>query len=104
MCCKYRLQRISCVNLKFSPPVTKCSLTFTDTPPIEPEREDTSKFNPFRPRNYKKKPVKSPAESDESDVEYTVRHKVKQGITVSISKVMVVILRVTVTIVRLSIL
>ena len=93
------------MNLKFSPPVTtRCSLTFTDTPPLEPEREDTSKFNPFRPRNYKKKPVKSPAESDESDVEYTVRHKVKQGITVSISKLVIVILSATVTIVRLSIL
>ena len=52
--------------------------------PLEPEREDTAKFNPFRPRNYKKKPAKPPVESDESDVEYVVRHKVKQGVTVNI--------------------
>ena len=56
-------------------------------PPFDPDREDSAKFQPFRNRNYKKKPAvtqRDDSDTNDSDVEYVVHHKVKRGIKVSV--------------------
>ena len=55
-------------------------------PPFDPDREDSAKFQPFRNRNYKKKVVTMPRDdsddSNDTDLDYVVHHKVKRGIKV----------------------